>query len=186
MDVYRYLGIFLDQKLSPRRHIEYLFGARSDIEKGRTNGKGKTVFLSRSLGPCLRDISFDYKLNLWVIFVKPLFLPLATLSPILTNTDRELVETKLRLSLKRFLQLPKNFRSDILEKIFPIDFLRWMDTEWNNNRERWKCREEGAIVDKENLEKYRVLCQKWLPREFGQLLRKFTVYCKVCKKTFLS
>ena len=140
--------------------------------------KGKIGYIVSSLGPCFRNISHDYRANLWVTFIRPLFLPLATMSKILTNSDKELILTKLRGSLKKFFNLPRNFRTDILTEIFPLDFLEWVAIEQGNNDLKWEARRDFSEMPVEGILKSRVFFQRFLPIEFGKLLRKFTAMCK--------
>lgn len=55
VDTYKYLGVWLNQKLSSKKHLEYLFGVKKDILNGSEGKKGKINFLVASLGPCFRD-----------------------------------------------------------------------------------------------------------------------------------
>jgi len=116
VDSYKYLGVWIDQKLTPRKHIEYLFGTKNGKKKGKIN------FLTQCLSPSFKSISFDYGINLWLTFIKPLFLPLTTEASISTQTEKEEIQTKLRISLKKFLRLPKNFSTYILSQVFPLDW----------------------------------------------------------------
>jgi len=130
VDRYKYLGVWLDQKLSPRAHLAYLFGSKDD---GKTR-KGKVNFLASTLSPCYRNISFDYGLNLWITFVRPLFLPLTALGLITTSSEREMIQAKMRVSLKKFLKLPKTFRTEVLSQVYPIDFAKWIKIERDNSK----------------------------------------------------
>jgi hypothetical protein len=125
VDSYKYLGVWINQKLSPDKHIEYLFGTKRNDKEGIQSKKGKISFLTICLSSCLNNISFDYRISLWTTFIRPLFLPLAALAPTLNQTDRNKIETKLRTSIKKFLKLPQNFKSEILHQIFPIDLNGW-------------------------------------------------------------
>ncbi len=181
VDSYKYLGVWLDQRLSPQRHIDYLFGVKKK-EKGKKGCKGKISFLVGALGQCFRNISFDYKANLWITFIRPLFLPLATLATIMTKSEKELVETKLRVSLRKFLGLPKHFRSDILLQVFPIDFCIWMEVENENNQLKWEARR--LRTELEVSKHYKIDMNRHLPGAFGALLKSFTSICKVCRVPF--
>jgi len=93
---YKYLGITLDDKMNGRRHIEKLFGYVDEYGKKH---EGKIDFLKRNLSPLIRNISVDYRVNLWQILVRPLFIPLALLSNFLCKTSSDLIEGRLRKSL---------------------------------------------------------------------------------------
>ncbi len=182
VDAYKYLGVWLDQKLTPQKHLRYLFGEKSDEERGTKGTMGKINFLISTLGRCFPNISFDYRANLWVTFIRPLFLPLATLATIMTKSEKEMVQIKLRVSLRKFLGLPKNFRKDVLFQVFPIDFCEWMEVESEKNRLKWEARQLRAEL--ETVKKYEIPIKRCLPAAFGKLLRSFTAMCKTCKKAF--
>jgi len=180
VDKYKYLGVWIDQRLSPHSHSEYLFGSRDTQGDANKKMKGKISFLTSSLSPCFRNVSFDYGANLWITFVKPLFLPLAALGTALTPSEKNLIQTKLRVSLKKFLKLPKSFKTEILDQVYPIDFLEWLQIENHNCRVKWDARALRQGDYNGMLKKYRVPRRKYLPREFRSLLSKFTAWCKVC------
>ena len=146
--------------------------------------KGKISFLCSSPAPCFKDISFEYRINLWVTFVRPLFLPLAAMGPILSKTDLSNIQVKMRTSLRKFLRLPRNFKSEILLQVFPIDFEEWMRIERMNNSLKWECRLQRKKVERENLHKYSMPYKKYLPLEFAYLLKRFTAWCKICQRPF--
>ena len=183
VEKYKYLGVWLDQKLSCRSHLEYLFGSNGH-KQHQKKVRGKVDFLINSLNPCFKDISVDYAINLWLTFVKPLFIPLTALSVLTSISEKELVQSKLRTSLKKFLKLPKNFKTEILFQIYPIDFIKWMKIERENSRAKWEARKLKEDVRKDNLKKFTVPFQKYLPAEFRSLIKKFTAWCKTCNKPF--
>ena len=180
---YKYLGVWVDSKLSPQEHLNYLFCARKSKEDG---GKkiGKINSITKCLSPCFKNISHDYCTNLWITFIKPLFLPLSAFGPILTNSERISIEAKLRVSLKKFLRLPRNFSVDLLGQIFPINFLEWMKVENENSQVKWMARCERRTVSKEELKKFVVPRVRGLPIEFNVLLKKFVSWCGHCGKPF--
>ncbi len=181
---YKYLGVWIDQKLSPKRHLDFLFGAKKTRSSDGEAKKGKVNYLVNSLGPCFKDISFSYRTNLWITFIRPLFLPLATFGSIITESERESICTKLKVSLKKFLKLPRNFRDDILMQAVQIDFGKWIEIEHRNNMKRWTSRQWRLTCEKESLEKYEMSARRWLPLEFGNLLNRFTAFCWKCRRPF--
>ena len=121
---------------------------------------------------------------MWITFVRPLFLPLAAMGPILTNTDRSCIQMKMRTSLKKFLKLPRNFSTEILNQVVPIDFLEWMEIEKRNNTLKWVCRKQRRMVPKEELGSFSITFIRYLPIEFATLLKCFTAWCRECQKPF--
>ena len=180
----KYLGVWIDQKLSPQKHLNFLFGCKKRAEEGEPGKKGKISFLIDSLSPCFKDISFEYRINLWITFIRPLFLPLAAMGSILTTTERADIQAKLRIALRKFLRLPKNFKTEILGQVFPIDFTEWMKIERENSGLKWEYRRQRKLVDKERLTRFSIPYRKYLPAGFGCLLKKFTAWCKECQKPF--
>ena len=90
----------------------------------------------------------------------------------------------MRIALRKFLKLPRNFKTEILSQVFPIDFTEWISVEHRNNCSKWECRKRKRIVEKENLMKYTIPYKKYLPLEFASLLKKFTVWCRECQRPF--
>ena len=184
MDSYKYLGVWVDQKLSPQKHLDYLFGSKKKKGENEPGKKGKVGFLVNCLSPCFKDISFEYRVNLWVTFIRPLFLPLAAMGSILTATERSNIQTKMRISLRKFLKLPRNFKTEILSQVFPIDFSEWIRVENVNSCLKWQFRKERRVVEKEVLTRYSIPYRKYLPLEFACLLKKFIAWCKECQRPF--
>ena len=132
----------------------------------------------------MKDISVDYKLNLWTVFIRPLLLPLINLSPFCTKTERKEIQAKIRISLKSFLKLPKHFKTSILNEIFPINIEKRMDIELNNNKVKWEARINRTAVVKKKLQKYHLSKERFLPIAFNSILKKFTAWCELCSKPF--
>ena len=88
------------------------------------------------------------------------------------------------MSLKKFLKLPKSFKTEILDQVYPIDFLEWLQIENHNCRVKSDARALRQGDYNGMLKKYRVPRRKYLPREFRSLLSKFTAWCKVCCQPF--
>ena len=111
VDEYRYLGMVIDGKLSGEKHIGKLFGWKRDDGK---KCKGNIEFIKCNLGPLIRNISLDYRANLWQTLIRPLFTPLALLGNFICESSKRDFERKLKKSLKWFLGLCKTVPDDIL------------------------------------------------------------------------
>ncbi len=70
-----------------------LFGWKD--EKGSKH-PGKIEFIKNNIGPLIKKISLDYRVNLWQILIQPLFIPIALFSTFLADTYKELMERKLK------------------------------------------------------------------------------------------
>ena len=181
VEKYKYLGIWLDQFLSPLTHIEFLFGSQ---KKQDCKIKGKINNLTRCLSPCLKNISFDYRVNLWITFIRPLFLPLAAMAVIINETLKDRIQALLRASLRKFIGLPKNFSVDILAQAFPLDFKEWIRIESQNCRSKWTNRLKRERVPDDSLVKFQIHYRKSMPIEFAAFLKSFTAWCELCHKPF--
>jgi len=91
---------------------------------------------------------------------------------------------RLRVSLKKFLRLPRNFSSDVLTQIFPIDFIEWVESEHANSTSKWEARLNRCVVKKQELMKYEIPRMRNLPLEFNKLLKYFVAWCDSCEKSF--
>jgi len=181
VDRYKYLGVWLDQFLSPLAHLDYLFGSQKNQEGA---SRGRINNITRFLSPCIKNVSFDYRANLWITFIRPLFLPLAAMSAILTESHQERIQARLRGSLRKFIGLPKNFSIEILAQVFPLDFKEWMRTEYQNCRTKWASRMKREQVPDGLILKYKVQYMRSMPVEFSQYLKCFTAWCEQCDKPF--
>ena len=109
---------------------------------------------------------------------------LAAYGPFLTFSERAIVQTKLRVSLKKFLCLPRSFSIQVLSEIFPIDFGRWFEVESSNACCKWEARITRTPVNKNHLKKFVLPRVRNLPKEFNKLLKCFVSWCGTCQKPF--
>ena len=86
--------------------------------------------------------------------------------------------------MKRFLKLPRNFRTDVLFQILPLDFKVWLKLENSNNLVKWEARKLRKKVPGDELHCYSFLLKDCLPVEFSYILRRFTAICRVCRVPF--
>ena len=77
-----------------------LFGYK---DEGGKFHPGKISFIKNNLTSLIRNISMDYRINLWKPLIGPLFLSLAMIYHTLSNTSKKAMQTKLRKSIKWFL-----------------------------------------------------------------------------------
>ena len=95
-----------------------------------------------------------------------------------------MIQAKMRVSLKKFLKLPKTFRTEVLSQVYPIDFAKWIKIERDNSKTKLDARILREKVCKDNLRKFLVPMRRCLPNEFRTLLKKFTAWCKTCCQPF--
>ena len=174
---YKYLGLILDGKISGKRHLEKLFGYVDETGKRHD---GKVDFLRRNLSPLIKNISIDYRINLWQILIRPLFIPLALLSSFLCESSLGLIEARLRKSIKWFLGLSRNTPNQVISTLVKVDFKEWARLEVERARMKWKARRNREEVG--NLPKYEVHCGgKWMPKELARFINLQNVFCRSCR-----
>ena len=84
----------------------------------------------------------------------------------------------------KFLRLPRSFKVEVLNQIFPLDFENWMRVESFNSLAKWEARTKRCEVNREELEKFIVPRIRNLPIEFNSLIKKFVAWCGACCKPF--
>ena len=131
------------------KHIDKLFGFRDENGKKQ---RGKIEFLKYNLSPLLKDISVDYRVNLWQILVRPLFLPLALLKNFLCKSTAEEIKRKLQKSLKWFLGLARNTPDEVVFSLVKLDFDKWAIIEAKRAELKWEARVNRREV--KNLPRY--------------------------------
>ena len=107
VDNYRYLGLVLDPQLNGEAQLKKM--------------QQKINFLHYHLAPILRQVSPNYRINLWKLLVRPLFKPVIGISYLNTKTRMNKLEISLKKSLKSFLGLSIRTPNGVLEKLSPIN-----------------------------------------------------------------
>jgi hypothetical protein len=173
---YKYLGLILDNNLDGNKHLEKLFGWKDQSGKKH---QGKIQFIKYNLSPLIRNISLDYRINLWQILIRPLFLPLAMLSNYLCESAKVLMERKLKKSIKWFLGLTSKTPDDVVFTLVKVNFKEWARVEGERARLKWEAR--ISYEDVSSLPEYKVTCGvKWMPREVAHFINLQNSYCKQC------
>ena len=174
VDEYKYLGFVIDSRLSGENHMNKLFEWKDEAGK---KYPGKLQFIKKNLSSLIKNISLDYRVNLWQILVRPLFIPIALFIDFMCQSSRTLLERKLKKSLKWFLGFMKTVPDDVLFYLVDLDFDSWAKIEVERARLKWKARLEGQrpVGVPKYILKTRV---KWLPKEIAQYIN---LQCKVCQ-----
>jgi len=152
-----------------------LFGWKDEAGKKYS---GKLQFIKNNLSPLIKNIFLDYRVSLWQVLVRPLFIPIALFSDFMCQSSRTLLERKLKKSLKWFLGFMKTVPDDVLFYLVDLDFDSWAKIEMERARLKWKARLEGQrhVGVPKYILKTRV---KWLPKEIAQYIN---LQCKVCQE----
>ena len=166
----------MDNQLSGRKHLDKLFGWKD--EDGKKH-KGKLEFIKNNLTPLIRNISLDYRANLWQVLVRPLFIPIALLSNYVCNSVKNMFMIKLKKSLKWFLGLAKTVPDHVVFSLVDVNFDEWARVEEARAKSRWVARVERREVG--SLEKYSLkFAVRLMPKEVALFINLQCVLCKVC------
>ena len=176
VEEYKYLGLILDNQMNGNKHLNKLFGWKDQAGK-KHNGKIK--FLKNNLSPLIKNISLDYRINLWQVLIRPLFIPLALLSNFLCQTSKEQMARKLKKTIKWFLGLNKNTPDEIVFHLVDVDLEKWAEVERTRAKKKWEARVNFQDVG--TLPKYLInVNNKWLPKEIAEFINLQCAFCKEC------
>jgi len=162
---YKYLDVWIDQKLTMELQIEHI--------------KSKSDWISIKMWHLLKRISLDYRKNLWTILIRPLFDQISILYYCeRAKCHKEKVDTLLRYTFRKFTLLKKNVPTYIVDDL--MDYK--MDERANHNititKTKWQNRlgkklyVEENQVDDEKKEKVRIL-----PKELLQFINLQVAKC---------
>jgi len=138
---YKYLGVYINQKLTPDTHINWL--------------KARFFYLHNRLYPVLAQVSVKYAHNLWQLLIKPLLDPLAILGSLETaQCWKEKVEALFRLSLKLFLPLGVTTPIDTLSYISGYNILERGRILIEDGNKRWEARKSHSLISLDPMPPY--------------------------------
>ena len=112
----------------------------------------KVNFLSHKLWPLLRCVSLGYRINLWNVFVRPMFDMLVSLYVMEGESNRERVTRLLRKSFKSFTLLGKNVDNKTVEGLMSLDFNERAIGLQRVARAKWEARKSrtfGCVLEEE-------------------------------------
>jgi len=168
---YKYLGLIMDNRLSREKHLRKLFGGHD--EDGKKVAR-KIDFIKFNLSPFIRNISLEYRVNLWQTLT-----PLAMLGNSLCESARLKIERKMKKSLKMFMGLVKTVPDEILFSLVKVDFNEWAQNEEDKARAKWEARLWRQDVG--SVPKYAVKCTvKYLPKEVSEFINLQCAFCEEC------
>jgi len=167
---YKYLGLWLNKKLT--------------MEPQLTHIKKKSKFIRARLAPIMKNISLDYRMNLWTIFIRPLFDQLASLyNAERTNTNPEKARTLLRTTFKDFTLLPRNTDGKIIKKLmrYNIDLRTAYMVE--KNTLKWEARKNRTTPNYDEMTTKRPENgdRNPMPKELQEYISLQTALCPKCK-----
>jgi hypothetical protein len=171
---YKYLGTWLNQKLTIDTQIEHIIR--------------KTNFIRSRLTPSLYNATLDFRKNLWQIFILPLYefaLPLYYYEEAVTKKRR--MNLLLRKSFKSYTGLKKNVETLLIEDLMTYDlesrsqYIQYVSTQ------KWSQCLRGEMYyqryDSNNMAKLKRpinLCKNQ-PKAMIKYINMQTIPCPRCK-----
>ena len=138
---YKYLGVLINQKLSPKTHLNWL--------------KSRLIYLHNKLSPVLSQVSVNYCHNLWQLLVKPLLDPLAILGSLeVAQCWKEKVERLFKFSLKQFLNLGITTPNETLYYISGYNIHERGEILIQDATKRWEARKSHSKFVKSPLPQF--------------------------------
>jgi len=145
---YKYLGLYLDNRLTIKPQLAYI--------------NDKVKFICFKFRPLLDNISAGYRKNLWSTFIRPLFELLAILhasEPALSN--RLTLERAFRRSFQGITKVGRTTPLAIQELLVGMDLGKRGKFLWDDSVARWRCRVERREYDTARI----------LPKDEGDVLK---------------
>ena len=114
------------------------------IPNPNTGFKKASLYLYHKLFPLLRNVSLDYKINLWQVLIRPLFDMLLGHFQVECVSNREKVLVLMRKSFKKFTLLKKNVGNDVVMTLVGNDFSERVQYVCDVARKRWATRKSRS------------------------------------------
>ncbi|RZK11954.1 MAG: hypothetical protein EOO43_18985 [Flavobacterium sp.] len=176
MRSYKYLGLYLDEKLSVHTHLAKM--------------KERMILQAEALSKVIFNFSAGYRKNLWMMLVKPLFdFPALLCVAEKSKTNIELVERLCRKSFKRMVGIDPRMKNEWLEMFSGYKLQERGDKLWSGAEEKWRVRKMKMRV-KVDTRAVRTLRKEdllaYIPGEVISLLNIYTRMCPRCSGRRLS
>jgi len=124
---YRYLGTWITSKFKLGTQLDHI--------------KRKTDFLAAKLFPLLHDVSLSLRINLWKVFIKPLFDQLIHLFLFdKAKSNQEKANRVMKYTFKRFTLLTKNTPDRIIYLLARFNLQDRAKYVCNRDENKWKDR----------------------------------------------
>jgi len=175
VDKYKYLGVWVDSKLTLDPQLKYI--------------KDKVSFLSQKLWPLLKCVSLDYRINLWRVFVRPLFEMVSSIYVVEGASNKEKVIGLLRKTFKSFTLLCKNVDNQTVEELMNFDFSARATASQRISRAKWEARKSRSSDEFMERKKRGEFCngdrnvkgsRVFYPKELQELINMKTALCPKC------
>ncbi len=126
VDTYKYLGMWVNCKLTTDPQLEHI--------------KDKVQFQAYKLWPMLKNISLDYRINLWTVLVRPMFEMLIGLYETEGKTNKEKIHRLIRKTFRKFTLIKKNVSNKVIFKLMDFDFEERVHKVMQITRTKWDAR----------------------------------------------
>jgi len=123
---YKYLGTWISNKLTMDTQLNFI--------------KQKTNFLTTKLYPLLREVSLSFRINLWEVFLKPLFDQLIHLFLDASKSNQDRANRLFKYSFKRFTLLAKSTPNRLISFLSGYSFSTRALTIFVKDESKWKDR----------------------------------------------
>ena len=169
VDKYKYLGVWLDRKLTLTPHLEHI--------------SKKSDYLYHKLWPLLRCVSLDYRINLWRILISPLFDMGSHLFSSTNPSSKESFLVLRRKTFKKFCLLKKNVNSDTVNKLIDSNFDERAFETSRISKIKWEARKNYSVPEYKCDNLLREKKEKHIryPKELQEFLNLETAMCVSCK-----
>jgi len=170
---YKYLGSWLNQKLTVNSQLEHIIK--------------KTNYIRHRLTPTLYNSSLDFRKNLWQVFILPLYeftLPIYYHEE--TKSGKTRVELSLRKSFKSFTGLKKTVNTELVENLMAYNAQERSQILFRLSEQKWEYRQKGEYYDPKQdpslilPESQPNLCKNQ-PKNMIKYINMQTALCPVCK-----
>ena len=167
---YKYLGTWLNQKLTLDTQVEYVMKSAEAIR--------------RKLSPVIYHTSLDFRKNLWQVFIQPLFeftLPLYYFEE--ASTRKQKLQVCLRNSFKSFTTLKRTVKSELIDELMGYNVEERSKEIHVVSTLKWVCRRNGNIYEKESSQtkKEKTNLCKNQPKVMIKYINMQTASCSRCK-----
>jgi hypothetical protein len=152
--------------------------------------KKKAKWISIKLWPVLKSVSLDYRKNLWMILIRPLFEQITLLFASETSkTNKKNVIVALRQTFKNFTLIKKNMNNSIIDDLMQFNIEDRAKINMISTKIKWQKRlgkqiypdVDPAILEQlEEKEKKRK--RRVLPIELQKLINLCVAKCPICRK----
>ena len=164
---YKYLGLWINAKLTTDAHLE-------QISK-------KVEIQTLKLWPLLKNVSLDFRINLWTVYVRPLFEMVIGLYEEEGKSNRNKIESLIRKTFRKFTLLKKNVSKKVIVALMDFNFENRVKEVSEITKIKWEARvRHETPIYPANLREEKSV-KIYYPKELQVLLNLKTALCMKCR-----